>query len=544
MLRDGRIESDRFRFDFAGQRKTLELYTNIDADISNVRLSFNNDDYNPVTGMDYNLFVYSIKTTDQVTGEVQFASTTDDNVYSEGVYRTSDGIVPGFGRGPNLFTNGFIEVRYPVASQTLMLDAEFGTDGQIASSTRNLVSHRETLRFATSSFGEITMHNFDGSADTSFGGDGTIDLVDLIGSRIGYGSNSQIQITDLDFFKDGSLLAVGTVQYDTSNFGEGLTPIIAKLTTSGQLDETYLNGVLNGTWLQLPTRTFAGPVRAAIGGDRAFVIGQSVDDLSDNNRLRNPNIIVSRLNGDGTLDPTFGAGGNVYFHNSEFPGGHAAVEGVINNRGKLVFATASVSFGSNVIRLNEDGSPDAGFATGGIYKTNPSGEFQLGGISAVNVEIDGLARIVLGGRDYTFTRLTADGILDTSFGTGGIATFRLDPPIELLSRQLTSFAVNDFEVLGNGIMIASTASLLIPGRAGFPPALESKGSLIVRLNDSGQIDSTFNGVGYQLIPTGAGGVDVVELEWDVTGRWYLSGLRFPSTQSLGSDPTVVRLQYS
>ena len=130
IVRGAEVDSREFRFrDTAGQRQTLEFFTDIDADLSDVRFSFTNDRLSTRGTFDYNLVVYSLKATDQVTGEVQFAETTDSNVFSTGVFRESDGIQPGFGRGPLLYTNGFIEVQAPIVAENFALVTGFGQTG-------------------------------------------------------------------------------------------------------------------------------------------------------------------------------------------------------------------------------------------------------------------------------------------------------------------------------------------------------------------------------------------------------------------------------
>lgn len=98
-------------FDSPNERSTFRFDTDADIDLDGLRIEFVNDVYDPANNFDRNLYVYSIKVTDLVTGKSQFASTSDSNVYSEGVYQLADGFQAGFGRGPQLFANGFVEVQ-------------------------------------------------------------------------------------------------------------------------------------------------------------------------------------------------------------------------------------------------------------------------------------------------------------------------------------------------------------------------------------------------------------------------------------------------
>lgn len=68
-----------------------------------IRIELENSQYDPVAGIDQNLFVDSIA----VDGQV-FES-EDASVYSTGTWTPTDGIVPGFGRGDILHGDGYLQ---------------------------------------------------------------------------------------------------------------------------------------------------------------------------------------------------------------------------------------------------------------------------------------------------------------------------------------------------------------------------------------------------------------------------------------------------
>ena len=132
-----------------------------------------------------------------------------------------------------------------------------------------------------------------------------------------------------------------------------------------------------------------------------------------------------RLNADGTTDSGFGTGGTVTLS----PG--AAWGMVLQPDGKLVLAgQASRGGGSQgqafmAARLLADGTLDARFGQAGIV-TVPIGATSYG--FGIALQSDG--RLVLAGPAFTTTgvaaaaRLNEDGTLDPSFGSGGIATLK------------------------------------------------------------------------------------------------------------------------
>lgn len=108
---------------------------------------------------------------------------------------------------------------------------------------------------------------------------------------------------------------------------------------------------------------------------------------------------------------------------------------------------------------------------------------------------------MLGGNGYVVTRLTASGQFDQSFGDNGTTTFALDPPITLLSRDSTVFFVGDLAIDDQDrVLVFSGADRVIVGRAGSGAAIESAGTVVLRLDDSGAVDQSLNGTGYELIP--------------------------------------------
>ena len=148
----------------------------------------------------------------------------------------------------------------------------------------------------------------------------------------------------------------------------------------------------------------------------------------------NYDIGVSRYNADGSVDVTFGNQGNTV---TNLTNTNDRATGVaLQSDGKILVSgfTGSGFFRPVVLRYNSNGLLDASFGSGGIViLQNLIGQFD-----DVKVQTDG--KILLGGftlnltgenqSDFLLVRLLPNGQLDQSFGTGGIViTGFAAPPV-------------------------------------------------------------------------------------------------------------------
>ncbi|OWK40814.1 hypothetical protein FRUB_04706 [Fimbriiglobus ruber] len=204
-----------------------------------------------------------------------------------------------------------------------------------------------------------------------------------------------------------------------------------------------------------------------------------------------------RLNADGSLDATFGAGGRVV-SSLYTPVFVTASSLTIQPDGKvLVVGTPSLSSGINsqagfsIVRLNPDGSPDATFNQTGyqfvpaVSSFSPLAQTDEGAQTAVvrpNGQILVIGSLwpagpaptnpVPDGANLAVVQLNSDGSVDTTFGTGGLT--------------VTPFVAN-----GSGA--GEQATLLADGRLEvFLPGLTSS---LVRLTPDGNLDTTLGGNG-------------------------------------------------
>ncbi|GGO25918.1 delta-60 repeat domain-containing protein [Deinococcus humi] len=148
------------------------------------------------------------------------------------------------------------------------------------------------------------------------------------------------------------------------------------------------------------------------------------------------NFGIARFTHDGALDPSFGSGGKVIV---DFAQGRDIARAVaVQPDGKIVVAGGTTESGEEerfgLLRLNANGTLDAGFGTAGKLTTAFTGSDNARA-NAVLIQPDG--HIVVGGQasfssatsgvDFALARYLPSGALDTGFGDGGRVTTSISP---------------------------------------------------------------------------------------------------------------------
>jgi uncharacterized delta-60 repeat protein len=260
----------------------------------------------------------------------------------------------------------------------------------------------------------------------------------------------------------------------------------------------------------------------------------------------NWDLVVVRLNGDGSPDNSFGVSGKVTAAIS--PGTDVPFGIVLQPDGKIIIAGGCNNATTDVflVRYNSDGTPDNSFDGDGMVITdaggnelafgvvlqpdgkivaagyaNPGGQldpaafrYNSNGTLDNSFDGDGIAvfagpatddyargglvlqsdgKIVMGGVDnYTsgnfhaeLVRFNANGTPDNSFGVNGLATFPSLPFALFYSMTIQT----DGKVIGAGV----GATSMSPGSGAF---------LMARFNTNGTLDNSFNGTGYNLYGVG------------------------------------------
>jgi uncharacterized delta-60 repeat protein len=200
---------------------------------------------------------------------------------------------------------------------------------------------------------------------------------------------------------------------------------------------------------------------------------------------------VVRYSSNGSLDTSFGSGGKATIPSSLVgQGSFNAVS--LQPDGKIVAAGTSFSGAKGqdfvVARYNANGSLDASFGTSGIATTDVLGHNDV--VTGLALQPDGT--IVAGGKantgsawDFAAVRYAANGALDTSFGTNGKVT--------------TSFGSGDS--VANALVRQPDGKLVLAGYSGSATSSEFA---LVRYTAGGSLDPTFGSSGKVTTALGSG----------------------------------------
>ncbi|HSC09206.1 MAG TPA: delta-60 repeat domain-containing protein, partial [Steroidobacteraceae bacterium] len=271
-----------------------------------------------------------------------------------------------------------------------------------------------------------------------------------------------------------------------------------------------------------PTAADRAQAQAIQADGRIIAVGSAFNGSDDD-------FALTRYNGDGSLDTTFGAGGKVM---TDFAnGGDGAMAVTVQGDGAIVVAGHAQQGAGTVfaiVRYHSDGSLDDGFGTGGKV-TVAFADFDAG-VHAVAVEPDG--KIVAAGyawngtdSDFALLRLDASGALDTAgFGNGtGKVTTDLDGHAD----QLRALALQP----DGRIVVAGSVDTASTGRR--------SDFALARYDADGSLDASF-GSGGKVIVDLAGSSDIAEaVAIDAAdGKIVAAGHAF---NGVDTDFAVVRL---
>ena len=231
------------------------------------------------------------------------------------------------------------------------------------------------------------------------------------------------------------------------------------------------------------------------GGDGIYTSGDGISiraiqiDSSGRHIIAGSGWRVERLTADGVLDITFGGGDGIY----------TSIDGVtiyamqIDSLGRHIIAGHDGS-GWRVERLTTDGVLDTTFGGGdGIYTSGT-------GLRIHAIQIDSLGRHIIAGYDgsgWRVERLTADGVLDTTYG-GGDGIYTSGTGVSIYAMQIDS--------LGRHIIAGHDGS----------------GWRVERLTTDGVLDTTYGG-GDGIYTSGPTGSVIRVMQIDALGRHIIAG---------------------
>ena len=328
-----------------------------------------------------------------------------------------------------------------------------------------------------------------GDLDTAFGTNGMV-LTDL-----GSGDANPTDIFyDMAIQDDGKIVAVGKTKGQTNIYDFAL----ARYTSAGVLDPAFdSDGIVvsvddHGNWNQL-----FGVVIQASG--KIVAGGSAGGDFA-----------MARYTTAGALDTAFGTDGYVYTSVSSGSDNGATL--ALQSSGKIIQAGYADYNGPHnfaVARFSSDGVIDTSFGTDGVVLTDCG--YSLPDYPGMNGMIIQPSddRIIVAGttvNDVCIARYTANGALDTSFGTNGIAL--LDK-----AENLTIDAV----------ALDANEKIVVAGQA--------SGDLftVLRFGSDGVIDSSFGTSGVTSVDIGAGLDMAHDIAIQPDGKIILAGYSVASS---------------
>lgn len=214
---------------------------------------------------------------------------------------------------------------------------------------------------------------------------------------------------------------------------------------------------------------------------------------------------------DGDADPTFSSDGQTtYTISSPAVSGERALAVAALADGALVIgghswggAIAVSDFG--VVRYQANGAPDLDFGAFGSTTVDLGGNDLL---DEIFVESDG--RLLLAGRSNSgpvLARLTPEGDLDGTFGTGGTVVVEWPWP------SVEYFVAGDHNFRRDG-----AGRLYFVGRCRLCPANDSFRPFVLRLEADGDPDPAFDGDGWAVLPVDLDANPRLAIDLDAAGR--------------------------
>jgi uncharacterized delta-60 repeat protein len=313
-------------------------------------------------------------------------------------YNADGSLDTGFGAGGHTATsfNGFNDQGWALALQP---QAD-GTDKILVAGISTIVKSKKSGYYDLFA---VARYNANGTLDAAFGNNGKV-TTDL-------GSSSWVHAMAVD--GSGRIVVAGATG--------GWAAELVRYTPNGALDASFGSGgkLVTSTYFQ------SGQDRLALQPDGKILLAGAQDPANNP-----PQFVVARFNANGTADSGFGSGGVATTSLGIYDGidgiaiqgdGKIVIGGIYNPGPPATHATFCL------LRYNSDGTPDAGFGSGGVTAVPES----VGGIiphGGVAVQSDGkiVASVQLNPPSqpglFAAARVNPDGSVDTGYGNGGWVT--------------------------------------------------------------------------------------------------------------------------
>ena len=178
----------------------------------------------------------------------------------------------------------------------------------------------------------------------------------------------------------------------------------------------------------------------ALQGDGKILVAGSISTVQNSEQP-----VLLRYNTNGTLDSGFGAGGKVLIGGSNAGPAFAVA---VQTDGKIL-AAAPANLHLTVFRFNNNGSVDNTFGSNGATAIEPAELFLGPASGSIALEPDGRILVATahneGGALQIVARLLANGQLDSTFGSNGVAP---------------TFGGDSVAVVPNGNILVGTGSVI------------------------------------------------------------------------------------
>jgi uncharacterized delta-60 repeat protein len=244
---------------------------------------------------------------------------------------------------------------------------------------------------------------------------------------------------------------------------------------------------------------------SAGGHDRFFAVAfdsqgnyyatGSVTDSTD--ASADSKMLLAKFKADGELDSSFGSNGYAIHNAATGTSGEVARSILVQSSGKIVIAGTIEHVGADdardrdiaLLRFNADGTVDTNFGTNGLVTLDLS-EGEVSGTSYVADNFGGLVQDSSGrllihaskkrdsatDTDFVLVRLSADGVLDQTFGTNGQSSLDIR---NLSATPKTALLLPSGQIIGTGYM--RDGNVVLP--------------VVYRTDANGQLDTSFGSDG-------------------------------------------------
>jgi uncharacterized delta-60 repeat protein len=394
--------------------------------------------------------------------------------------------------------------------------------------------------------------NSNGSVDNSYDADGIATTISAGNKTGGFDEAKSVLVQP-----DSKIIGVGTYQASAS---DGV--VVARYTTAGLPDNTF--GDAGKFLLLLPFQFELSS--AALQSDGKILVLCSYFNLFDSEDL-----MLIRVNANGTLDNTFGTAGRLVIN---LPGNgiDQALGLVIQTDGKIVMTANSTpdlnTYTRYLLRYNSNGTPDNTFGTAGFVTEPQFLAEQDSDNSRQRLVLQPDGKILLCGTADGGTnthmgvkRYNTNGTPDASFNSGNVAVadfagapdnasaVTVQPDGKILVGGATSVSSNikmaaarfnangtldnTFDTDGkvivnagnftecNSIAVQADGKILL---GGINTTTNSRYFYVARLNTNGGIDNTFGGSGTVSVDAPAAKFDRCEaMKLQTDGKILLAG---------------------